>query len=98
MPERIPDILDRVGLLERDARDHAKSIGELVQRLRDVERDAVEEKRLNELKDGHLDERLDRIEASIKAVYGLGKWLLAAAGSTLIVALVGFVLRGGPLG
>ena len=98
MPERIPEIQDRVGLLERDARDHAKSIGELVQRLRDVERDAAEDKRLRSLKDEHLDERLDRIEASIKSVYNLGKWLLGAAGSTLVVAIVGFALKGGPLG
>ena len=38
------------------------------------------------------------IEASLKAVYGLGKWLLATVRSVLVVAVVGFILKGGPLG
>jgi hypothetical protein len=80
--------------LEEDVRSHAKTITEIVAalNLRNVE-DARRDER-----DKARDERLDRIEESIKAVYGLGKWVLAAIGGVFVTAIVGFILKGGPLG
>jgi hypothetical protein len=85
---------DRLGLVERDVRSHARTLTEITKSL--IEQDKREAVRVET--DKHLDERLDRIEASIQSVYGLGKWLLAAAGSSLVVAIIGFVIKGGLLG
>lgn len=87
--------------LERDLQMQAKSLSELVLDQRSTNDDIGALKQANamrNLKDEYLDDRLDRIEASIQSVYNLGKWLLGAVGSTLVVAVVGFALRGGPLG
>lgn len=103
---------DRLGTVERDLRDHAKSIGEIVLDQRGIKDQLAEvreegtqrlaeqrqERAVRAVEDKHLDERLDRIEASLRAVFGLGKWLLSAIGAVLVVAIVGFVLKGGPLG
>lgn len=50
---------------------------------------------LEEFKEEALDGRLKRIEASVAAVYSLGKWILASIGATLLLAIVTFILRGG---
>lgn len=80
--------------LEEDVRAHAKTISEIVSALnaRNIE-DARRDER-----DKARDERLERMEESIKAVYGLGKWLLSAVGGVLITAIIGLVLKGGILG
>jgi len=84
--------------LEQDVRAHAKTITELVQAEARRQTNEAANLQLANLKEQYLDDRLDRIEASIKAVYNLGKWLLGAAGSTLLVAVIGFALKGGPFG
>lgn len=67
------------------------SVEKLSRRIEDVTVDqAVRAER-----DKHLNDRFDRIENSIKSVYGLGKWLLATMGTTLIAVLVNFVVGGG---
>jgi hypothetical protein len=105
-------VTERIDQLMRDLENQAKSISVIVldqremkdelsefreaasKELRDIDkREAVRIER-----DKHLDDRLDRIEASIKAVYGLGKWILAAVGSVLVYVIVTGALKGGPLG
>lgn len=89
---------ERIDQVEQDLRAHAKTLTELVQaEASRREQDEMLE-RLEALKEKHLNERLDHIEASIKAVYDLGKWLLTAAGATLIGLVVTFVVRGGLIG
>jgi hypothetical protein len=84
MPERIDQI-------ERDVMAHAKTISEFTRTLIEIEkRDAVEQEAKK-----HLDERLDRIEGSIRALHSLGKWILAAFGSGIVGAFVTFIVNGG---
>jgi hypothetical protein len=101
MPDS-PGTRDSLELLRHDHGTMAQSIGVLVKRLDEMERtdlaDLKQAKAIRAVEDKHLDERLDRIEASLQAVYGLGKWLLATIGSVLVVAVLGFILKGGPLG
>lgn len=80
--------------IEEDVRAHAKTISEIVTAMNSR---AIEDARREE-RDKSRDERLERIEESIKAVYGLGKWVLAAVGATVLTAVVGFILKGGLLG
>lgn len=92
---------ERMLMLERNLSDQAKSITEVITDQREIRGDVSDLKRANDIRDvedRHLDERLDRIEEQIKAVYGLGKWLLGAIGSVVVVAVVGFMLKGGLLG
>lgn len=92
---------ERLLILERNLSDQGKTITEVIGDQREIRDDVSDLKRANavrDVEDRHLDERLDRIETSIKAVYGLGKWLLGAIGSLIVAAVVGFVLKGGPLG
>lgn len=81
--------------LEKDFQEQSKIVNELAQneiRRQDRERSQAE---IELLKERHLDERFDRIEAKVAAVYNLGKWLLASAGSTLVLAVVTFAIKGG---
>lgn len=97
----MPTESERLMMLERNQSDLGKSISEIVQDQRGVKSEVAGLHQVNavrEAEDRHLDDRLDRIEKSLAAVYGLGRWLLAAIGSVLVVAIVGFVLKGGPLG
>lgn len=92
---------ERLLMLERNLSDQGKSITEIVNDQRAIHGTIADLERTNAVRaveDKHLDERLDRIEHSLQAVYGLGKWLLGAVGSVLVVAVVGFILKGGPLG
>lgn len=81
--------------LLQDVRAHAKTITELVNTVSQLRTDREKNDALRTLKDEHLDERLDRIEASIRSVYSLGKWVLGAFGASLLTALATFVVRGG---
>lgn len=94
-----------IELIDRDVRDHAKTISEIItrqqatdERLRRIENDRMTEAAVGIERRGNLDERLDRIEANIAQVYGLGKWVMAGVGSVLIATVVGFVVKGGLLG
>lgn len=84
--------------LARDVQMHAKTITELVTAISQLRTDREKNDALRQLKDEHLDERLDRIEASIKSVYGLGRWVLGAFGAVLLSALATFIVRGGLFG
>lgn len=84
--------LERV---QQDLQQQAKTISELVQNdIRRQDRETAAAK-LEELKEKHLDERFDRLEEQVANIYRLGRWLLAAAGSTLVLAIVTFALKGG---
>jgi hypothetical protein len=50
---------------------------------------------MDALKEKHLDERLQRLEAAIEQVYSLGKWVLGAIGGAVLLAIVAFGLKGG---
>jgi len=84
--------------IERDVRDHAKTISELVNEIGKMKSERSTESEVKKIKDEYLDERLERIEGAVRDIYKLGKWILAAVGSTLIVAIVGFILKGGLVG
>ena len=84
----------RLAAVERDTRDHARIITEFNKTFGQI--DVREAARIEREKG--LEDRLDRIEESIKAIYGLGKWLLGAVGGVLITAVVGLILKGGILG
>ncbi|HYI27569.1 MAG TPA: hypothetical protein VD863_06925 [Bradyrhizobium sp.] len=105
MTERIPELMDRLAMVERDSRDHARSIGEIVLDQRGVKGEVADMREKTAIREAvrveaakHMEERFDRIEAALKSVFDLGKWILGAIGSVLIVAIIGVVLRGGPLG
>lgn len=85
---------DSVSLLRRDVVDHARILTEHSHQLIAVDKAEA----LRQQAEEYLDERLSRIEASLRAIYALGKWVLGAIGSVLVVAVVTFVLKGGPLG
>lgn len=82
----------------QDVQAHAKTITELVTELNKLRTDREKNDALRLMKDEYLDERLDRIEASIKSVYGLGKWVLGAFGAVLLSAAATFIVRGGLFG
>lgn len=84
--------------LERDVRDHAKTISEVIQTLgrttdRIVQmetREAVQAERAK-----HVDERFDRIERRLDGIASLGRWVLAAFGGTFVAAVATFIVSGG---
>ena len=95
MPE---DIVRRVDTVERNQSDLARSITEIVGELGEMRKPLDElrvDRAVRQERDKNLNERLDRIEASIAAVYSLGKWLLATFGAVLIVAVASFIVKGG---
>jgi hypothetical protein len=83
--------IDRNDLIERDLQSHAKTITELTMRMSDYEKD----KAVREVKDEHLEERFERIEDRVQAIYKLGLWILAAFGGSFIALVANFVFRGG---
>jgi septal ring factor EnvC (AmiA/AmiB activator) len=99
------DELDRLAALERQAAsaersltDHARTQSAFTEELRrhgELLADITTDRAVRTERDTNLNSRLDRIEKSINGVYNLGKWVLAAFGSALIVALATFLLRGG---
>jgi hypothetical protein len=83
--------IDRNDLIERDLQSHAKTITELTMRMSDYEKD----KAVREVKDEHLEERFERIEDRVQAIYRLGLWILAAFGGSFVALVANFVFRGG---
>ena len=82
---------ERIDMLVNDVQAHAKTLTELTKALMEVEkRDAVEVEAKK-----YMADRLDRIETSIKAIYKLGWWILAAFGGTFVATLSNFIFRGG---
>lgn len=96
--QQMPSTEQRLDLVERDVRDHSKSITDIITDQRATKNQVGEleqDKAVRTVEDKHLDERLDRIEERIAGVYQLGLWLLGAVGMALIAIIVEFVARGG---
>jgi hypothetical protein len=84
---------DRLDLHERDLQAHARSITEITNVISGIQRD----KAVQEVKDEHLQERLDGIEGTVKAIYKLGWWILSTFGAVLIATITSLV-KGGLVG
>lgn len=82
---------DRLSTVERDTRDHAKSISEFTRVLIDLDKKEA----VRSTQEKHLDERLDRIEHSIAGIYRLGWWILGAFGTSAVALIANFAFRGG---
>lgn len=97
-PPKVAEIDD----IRRDLTRHGESISALVVDARNTKdqlnilQSGIEiERKVRLVEDRHLNERLDRIEESIEALNKVGKWILVTFGASLIVAVSGFILRGG---
>ena len=89
---------DRLDLVERDVRDHARILTEHNQALKDNGKalnGLVRDKDVRAVESKHLDDRLDRIEASLGGVYKLGWWILTAFGAAAVSLIANFIFRGG---
>lgn len=82
---------ERISALERDREAHARSIGEFTRTLIDLDKKGA----IRDLREEHLDERLDRIERSISGIYRLGWWILGAFGTSAVALVANFAFRGG---
>ena len=81
----------RLTYVERDVRDHAKTIGEHNKELQAI----VTERAVNVERDIRVNERFDRLEKAINGVYKLGWWILAAFGGLLVALIANFLFKGG---
>lgn len=100
----------RLGLLERDARSHARSLTEIIGTMRTFADDLklLREWQMNRLvaeareeeRDKALYRRLDELSAAIKSMRDRDGRVLWIIGTALLLAFVAFVVRGGiaPLG
>jgi hypothetical protein len=89
---------ERVRLLERDARSHARSLTEIVKAIaaHDIDLKKLEEWRMTRLiaeaheeeRDKALYGRLDRIDESIKAMRGVWSRIVWIAAGTVIPAVL----------
>lgn len=87
--------MEKIDQLQKDLEAQAKTITELVQSdLRRQDREKADQEML-ELKEHYLAEEAKRTAARIDALYSLGRWILAAAGSAVVLALTNFILNGG---
>jgi hypothetical protein len=83
---------------ERNNVDLARSVTALTEDLGQIHKPIHElhtDREVRKERDTNLNQRLDRIEKSIDAVYGLGKWVLAAISMVLLTAGVTFIVNGG---
>lgn len=93
-----PDLNHRVGLLERDFRDHAKTISNIVEEVRVISswqrsQDLIMAR--EDERDKALNKRLDAIEADIRSIKGgfsKAQWVVISA---VILAIVAFAFKGG---
>lgn len=98
MPEEIAAMLRRLDMTERNQTDFAKAVTAVITDINEIRKPLDElktDREVRKVRDQHLNERLDRIEASIKSIYRLGLWVLTAFGSASIALVVNFVFRGG---
>jgi hypothetical protein len=89
---------DRVGLLERWSRNHARSIGEITDVVgrQGVKLEAIEKWQMERLvaeareqeRDKALYERLDRIDANIDSMRGVWTRIMWIAAGTVVPAVV----------
>jgi hypothetical protein len=86
---------DGVAQLRKDHTSLAASISAVTMEVGALKTEQAVGKAVATEQQKNLDDRLERIEESIKGLYGLGKWMLLAFGTSLIAAVVTFVVRGG---
>lgn len=88
----------RVDTLERDSRDHAKTLSEIIEKLNLLEKEN-HERRLIEVRAEERSiartEQLERIEKDIAGIKAVGSRILWIIVVAVIGAFVTFVLRGG---
>lgn len=102
--EKLPQI-KRMEFVERDLRDHAKSLtsltdqlGQASMRISALEKvDVVQEvaQARQEERDKALNSRLTTIESDIRSIKGAGSKLLFIVGTSVVGAFVLFVIKGG---
>lgn len=88
----------RLDNVERDSRDHAKSISALTDELGKhgvILDDYAVDKAVRAERIIRTDEKFAALEKSVASIYSLGRWLLATVAGAFILALLGFVFRGG---
>lgn len=83
--------------VRREVIKHGETISGIVidaintkERLQALQSGIESDRKVREVKDTHLNERLDDIEASIEKVFKLGLWSLGVFGAAVIVGLVNF--------
>lgn len=99
MPDsEIGSVMRRLDAVERNHTMLASSLTQLVNELGDI-RPPLDELRMDRAvrleRDRHVHERFDRLEASLKGVYRLGWWLLAAVGTSAVAFTMNFIFAGG---
>lgn len=97
--------IKRLEFLERDVRDHAKSLTSMADSINDTNRRlAVLEqahqqyeiyRAREEERDKALQERLKSMEAQLKSILGVGSKLLWIVGTSVVGAFIAFLLKGG---
>lgn len=83
--------MEHIDLLRKDHTALAASVSVLTTEIGSLKT----EKAVDAERDRNLRERLDRIEKNIEGLYGLGKWMLIAFGTSLMAAIVTFIVKGG---
>lgn len=88
--------------VRREVIKHGESISSIVtdanrtkEELSTLRAGIESDRKVRQIEDKHLNERLDDIEESIKTLNTLGRWILATFSGAFIVALVSFVVKGG---
>ena len=94
--------MSEIEQVRRDVIKHGESISSIVTDARNTKDQLValqsgidSDRKVRQLKDEHLNERLDDIEASIEKVFRLGLWSLGVFGAAVLVGLANFVINGG---
>lgn len=89
---------ERVERHDRDLRDHAKTLSSIVEKLTDMETAAHQ----RAIMDARVEERaisrgqqLERIEADLAAIKGVGTKLLWIVIGSIAAAFLAFVIKGG---
>lgn len=96
--DELEKLARRADGIERNLSDVGKSITEIVQdhrRTKDILDELKIDRAVREERDKNLNERLDRIEADVSGIKSLGRWILAAMGSGLVLAILNFIIKGG---
>jgi hypothetical protein len=102
MPDNIdPTVMARrLDGMDRNLSDLARSVTHLVQDI-DKSKNVLDELRVDRAlrveRDLRIAEQFTEVKAKINGIYKLGWWVLATFGAALIMLMVNFALRGGPL-
>lgn len=94
----VPNVEERMSNVERDVRDHAKTLSSMLETLRTLEQERIERKIVaarEEERDKALNERLTTIETAIKGIQGVGNKLVWIAATAVFGAFIAFIIKGG---